>query len=410
MPNGSGVVTQPDCEVCHDQTGHYGDQIVGVVDADTGAIYNQPNAGPSNTTEPLQGEAFEPHCLSCHDDGVASNLPDDDGGVTPQTKTSPFTGSGAPPIIDEAAWNAPAAHNRSATPIMSCVGGCHGSGHGSAELSLLAPITSEPGVVVDSSVFCMDCHKSGGYSNIDVRSVFDPNIAGTGDQVERGRGGVLANQRHDVFDADQAYSGGSVGCADCHDPHADTAAASVVNPDTGFALNDYDPANYGPGADPTFGATEPDMIEFCLACHDGSFGGLSPNMVNIGTTYATDFHGSGAGGTGGNGFVKPPFAVDTVYAAQQCTVCHGAHGSDNIYNLRSSITVNGTAMSVGGWVGDTIGELSGTTYTLETANDGVTQDDLQWGGFCSFCHNMESHGVDETKTCNTGHVHGGGKM
>ena len=67
-------------------------------------------------------------------------------------------------------------------------------------------------------------------------------------------------------------------------------------------------------------------------------------------------------------------------------------------------------MSVGGWTGDGIGELSGTTYDMKTANDGVTQDDLQWGGFCSFCHNMQQHGLDETKTCNTGHVHGGGKM
>jgi hypothetical protein len=79
---------------------------------------------------------------------------------------------------------------------MSCVGGCHGSGHGSAELSLLAPITSEPGVVADASVFCMNCHSSGGYSSLDVRSVFDPAIAGDGYRTQRDRGGALVNQRH----------------------------------------------------------------------------------------------------------------------------------------------------------------------------------------------------------------------
>jgi hypothetical protein len=441
MPNGSGVVTQPDCEVCHDQTGHYGDKIVGVVDADTGAIYNQPDAGPSNTTEPLQGEAFEPHCLSCHADGVASRLPDDDGGVPPQTKTSPFTNSPAPPIIGQVdlppplvgvvnTWDEPtAAHNRG-TPIMSCVGGCHGSGHGSAELSLLAPITSEPGVVADASVFCMNCHSSGGYSSLDVRSVFDPAIAGDGFQTQRDRGGALVNQRHDVFVSDQEYSGGaapdtvtSIACADCHSPHDDSSDFPVaVNPETGVWLGTYNEGGYlASGADPTFGAgaTEPDYIEFCNACHDGAGGTpqggtsvLSPNLLQIGGAggaYETNFHGYAFGGTGGNGFLKPPFQVDTEYAPLQCTTCHGAHGSDNIYNLRSSITVGGQQMSIGGWTGDTIGATSGTTYNLANANGGV-QADLQWGAWCSFCHNMEQHGVNETKTCNTGHVHGSTKF
>ncbi|NCF62916.1 MAG: hypothetical protein GWP58_08690 [Gammaproteobacteria bacterium] len=430
MPNGGSVVTEPDCEVCHDQTGHYGDQIVGVIDADTGAVYNQPDAGPSNTTEPLQGEAFEPHCLSCHDDGVASNLPDDDGGVTPQTKTSPFTNSGAPPDLDETAWNAPAAHNRSTAPVMSCVGGCHGSGHGSAELALLAPITSEPGVVADSSVFCMDCHKSGGYSNIDVRSDFDPAIAGTGHQTQS-NSNALVNQRHDVFDADQTYSSGSVSCADCHDPHADPAVTSVRNPDTGAALNTYNAGGYldGGEADPTFGAgaTEPDMIEFCNACHDGPGGSsqagssvLSSSLYQIGGAggyYQDNFHGYGFGGSGGNGFLKPPYQVDTAYAPMQCTDCHGAHGSGNIFNLRSSITVGAgtpseTIMSTGGPWGSRgdMKDVIGTTYDMKTANDGVTQENMQWGAWCSFCHNMDSHSLNETKTCNDGHTHGSTKM
>jgi hypothetical protein len=169
------------------------------------------------------------------------------------------------------------------------------------------------------------------------------------------------------------------------------------------------------------------MIEFCTACHDGAGGSsqagsavLSTNLLQIGGaggTYTSDFHGESFGGSGGNGFLKPPFEVDTAYASLQCTTCHGAHGSDNIFNLRSSITVGvGTAsetiMSTGGWdtgkTGD-IGFVVGTTYTMDTAGEGV-QEDHQWGAFCSFCHQMEGHGLDETKTCTGGHMHGGGKL
>jgi hypothetical protein len=385
------------------------------------------------------GEVFEPHCLSCHDDGSADSLAADSGAPTPgQTQSSPFTDSDQPPVINETYW-ASAGHNRPSgtfpsTPV-SCVGGgangCHASGHGTDELSLLAPITSEPGVVSDSSKFCMQCHDSS-ISSTDIRIEFDPAAAGTGWRTQAD-GNALVNQRHDIFDADQTYNQGAetapgvVVCADCHSPHADNTAAPVANPDTGDPLNTYSAANHGGGADPTFGASEPDMIEFCNACHDGAGGSsqagnsvLSPNLVQIGGaggTYESDFHGTGFGGSGGNGFLKPPFQVDTDYASLQCTICHGAHGSDNIFNLRSSITVGAgtpseTIMSTGGWdtgKADDIGFVVGTTYTLEPAGGGA-QENMQWGAWCSFCHQMEAHGLAETKTCNSGHKHGGGKM
>jgi cytochrome c553 len=140
-------------------------------------------------------------------------------------------------------------------------------------------------------------------------------------------------------------------------------------------------------------------------------------LRNIGVDYTGDFHGEAFGGSGGNGFLKAPFQVDTAYAAMQCTQCHGAHGSKNIFNLRSTITVGAgtaseTVMSTGGWStgksGD-IGFVVGTEYTLEPAGGGV-QEMWQWGAWCSFCHQMEAHGVAETKTCNSGHAHGKGKM
>jgi hypothetical protein len=147
---------------------------------------------------------------------------------------------------------------------------------------------------------------------------------------------------------------------------------------------------------------------------------MSTDLLQIGGaggTYESDFHGENFGGSGGNGFLKPPFVVDTAYASLQCTTCHGAHGSDNIFNLRSSITVGaGTAsetiMETGGWSTGKAGDIGfkiTTTYDLGDANGGV-QEDHQWGAWCSFCHQMESHGLAETKTCTGGHIHGGGKM
>ena len=420
-------MTQPDCEVCHDQTGHYGDQIVGVIDADTGAVYVQPDAGPSNTTEPLQGEAFEPHCLSCHDDGVASNLPDDDGGVTPQTKTSPFTGSVAPPQIDEAAWNAPAAHNRSATPIMSCVGGCHGSGHGSAQSKLLASAPVFPTGATGSifaTDFCIKCHGSGGPSSKNIAAEFD---TGTDYQVT-GMNGAANNQRHDVILADQTYSSSAIGCGDCHLPHVDNSTDKVRNPETGLVLPTYSgtdtsqgsgswngfPYDNGGNSDPANpegggSVTEPDYIQFCLVCHDGTPAGNSSAAYDIGSTYVASRgkrHGNGDGSTGtgiGKGNLKPPWTTAAAYAANEdptnayaalnCTTCHGPHGTGNIYSLRESITVAGTPME--------IGSEAGGQYPKQF-RDG-------YGAWCTFCHNMNSGhtGVTEQSNCNSGHRHGG---
>ena len=48
-----------------------------------------------------------------------------------------------------------------------------------------------------------------------------------------------------------------------------------------------------------------------------------------------------------------------------------------------------------------------TNYTLETAGGG-TQDNMQWGAWCSFCHQHQSHGRDEDVKCTSGHMHGSG--
>ena len=421
-----GTLDETDCEVCHDQGSHTGGQII-LWDADSHAqpSFAQPTAHAS-TLATGEGEAFEGHCLSCHDGN---------GAQAEATPNSPFNGSSTPPALDEAAWGI-AGHNRhtSTTPTgpfganpVSCIGdgvnGCHSSGHGSESNSLLAnasPSAPAETPAIGPTEFCYLCHDSDGPSSMNVETGVNTitwwNSFGSATDYRVTSGsGALVNQRHDVSSADQAYSGGVVGCAGCHDPHADNSTNPVVDIDTGNPLPNYNPANYGGGADPTFGVTQPDYIQFCLSCHDGTVPAgvtMSDGMINMAATYASDFHGDAFGGSGGNGFMKAPYQVDTAYAAMQCTTCHGAHGSDNIFNLRSSITVNGTVMETGGWStgksGD-IGFVIETEYTLDTAGGG-TQEDHLWGAWCSFCHQMESHGVAETKTCTGGHMHGGGKM
>jgi hypothetical protein len=394
--------------------------------------------------------------MSCHDDGSADSLP---ASGADQTRTSPFIGSAAPHVIDPSLWGG-AGHNRKSGAVpagteVSCIGdgtnGCHASGHGTSSVNLLANATDgvtdfAGGPAVNPTQFCFNCHTSGGTSSKDVEADFptgitgdtvncdpDPNdgtVTGTGlpcnFQEDSGSGAPI-NQRHDILAEDQTYSGGAVSCANCHAPHADNSANPVADVDTGEALPSYNFATYAASgdADPSFGVTQPDYIQFCLACHDNSpptnSGVVLTGMVDISSSYVVnDHHGSVQGGGSGNGYLKPPYdGSDSVtYAPMNCTDCHGAHGSPNIFNLKSQITIGGTVMTVGGWTGDGVGEVIGdgppgseqTVYYLprmdgrNAVDASGVQEDHQWGAWCSFCHQMQSHGRDETVTCTAGHM------
>jgi hypothetical protein len=299
-----------------------------------------------------------------------------------------------------------------------------------------------------------------------------------GDRRETANTGALINQRHDVIVADQQYSTadpeGSLAfdCGDCHSPHEDASQQivdpgggfvvqnnPVVNPDTGAALQVYsinntyvgdatsftyyDGTDSWPDLDPTNpeGGSlirEPDYIEFCLVCHDGTTPPgvtMSPNMLNMADSYRlNDQHGRLEGRSSpSRGYLKPPWTTqanydsgsptqpgggDGTYAALNCTLCHGPHGSGNIFNLRTSITVNGTPMTVGGReafmdpnlctrqcgnIDNSLPEFGSTTYFLPV------QEDLAWGAWCTFCHEP-SHGTSDGTGCQSGHLHGGGNF
>ncbi|MDH3821452.1 MAG: hypothetical protein OEU59_10040, partial [Gammaproteobacteria bacterium] len=382
-----------------------------------------------------------------------------------------------------------AAHNRPTSVYalneapVTCVGnganGCHASGHGSQSNSLLAswdgvsdPNLQDPAAnaPVSSIDFCYNCHDADGPSSIDVKAQFNTatNYQATASSNN------LVNQRHDIATADQTYSSGVVSCNDCHSVHADSSTANGapvldLDPtppaplplyskdgtytDDGHAISynsggNFDPCNPN-GLPPSTECAEPDYIQFCLVCHDGidhandGVDNAPPGvtipaaMTNIALRYdGVNQHGSGNGGGTAKGYLKYPWNAQGAtthpgaYAALNCTTCHGAHGSGNIFNLRTSITVAGVQMRVGGWAGDTIGNPR-APYNCATPGDPATcstvyklppmdgrnineatgqQANRQWGAWCSFCHQMEGHGQSEENTCNTGHVHSGGNF
>jgi hypothetical protein len=330
---------------------------------------------------------------------------------------------------------------------VSCVGdgtnGCHSSGHGSEKLDLLGPnpetAATSPEFSEQREGLCFNCHDADGPASSDIQVLF-PAAPG---YRTTGAGGALVNQRHDILYDDQQWSGGVVTCKDCHSPHVDSATDPVGDPDTGLPLATYSPSNSynedgisfdywaaSSDQDPVNPAgavggpyTEPDYIQFCLACHDGTTPAgvtMPADMVNIADDYRSRQHGNGEGSTGsriGKGNLKVPWTTQAeydagddpanTYAAINCTTCHSAHGTGNIFSLRESITVGGVQMSLGGQPGSEFESFNGqTSYTLPTINSGA-QAQLEYGAWCTFCHNMSSHaGVDETTTCQSGHQHG----
>ena len=177
---------------------------------------------------------------------------------------------------------------------------------------------------------------------------------------------------------------------------------------------------------------ETDYVAFCLACHDGTTppGVTMPGtMVEIASNYlasnGADQHGNGDGSTGSTtskGPLKRPWTdVDgndpsQNYAAIPCTTCHDQHGSPNIFHLKESINVAGQQLITGS-TSSTVFDPADTTNNRPEANGSTTytlpevggsQNLLNWGAWCTFCHTMGNHtGVTEQTTCNSAHVHGG---
>jgi len=237
------------------------------------------------------------------------------------------------------------------------------------------------------------------------------------------------NFRHDVCYYDQqVYNPGTkLECDHCHNPHINTKYYDFINKSrvsnpgnlTKNWTDKYNTSNtfayngasfsYGTtDRDPAFGKNLPDMVNFCLACHDGTFPSgvtVGVSIRNIAADYATTTEkhgrgdGSGTSGGGDKGSLKTPYtSTSPPYAALNCTDCHDPHGEGgNIYHLKNPVVVNGTTMSV------TAGSAVVTSGLYGAA--GNTNS-----GWCTFCHeNISTSGEHSgLPTCSDCHRHGVG--
>jgi len=150
-------------------------------------------------------------CTDCHtlaDPGTASHLNTSTGVLWPGGQY----GSNFPEITDTSKRGA-------------CIN-CH-SPHGWPDDVI--PSQDHAKLLVEQATgdICFTCHDSDGPATVNIYTQF----SGATDYRATALDGALVNQRHDVTAADQAYSGGVVACANCHNPHAVTNTAKVMDPD-----------------------------------------------------------------------------------------------------------------------------------------------------------------------------------
>ncbi len=162
------LVTEADCLICHDQSGHMGGKV---------RLKDKDNTGTQIVYDPEDPSSLEPFCLSCHDS---------DGATTEGSPLSPFSSSsilGTPPYIRglliEDNWLKTYGHgtkgNHAPGDRLTCMGsgspgtGCHGNGgsinaHGSVNEVIGA---KEYKYSLDSGYYdetwfslCFDCHSN----------------------------------------------------------------------------------------------------------------------------------------------------------------------------------------------------------------------------------------------------------
>jgi predicted CXXCH cytochrome family protein len=442
----AGSVTDADCEVCHAQSGAgatahtHQDGYVTLwnVDNNTADAFQTTTRYANAFSVQAERDELTGFCIRCHDGDGALML-----GANALT---PFSSGVEPPVVDETHWLASGHEDGTVTCFGDGTNGCHSSGHGSRKQFLLAPYdvpATDPNRSEEREEFCFECHDvtdGPGMSTLKIQDDFSGAAV-----IATSQAGALTNNRHDVMPADRARSGGIVTCKDCHQPHLNTNNDPVRDPDDDQLLGPYDTANrYQTQApdpvldyaywdtssdldptDPLGVLAEPvkDYIPFCLTCHDGTPPGsvtMSANLVDMADAYfvVPDQHGSGDGQGSKKGYLKAPFSdgashTANPFAAMNCTTCHDTHGSVNIYNLRESITVGTTVMTIGSTSGGFSGwPANDTDYTLPSAGFTPTgnQTDHYWGAWCTFCHNMTGHNVDQATDCSDGHKHGGGNF
>lgn len=260
--------------------------------------------------------------------------------------------------------------------------GCHRA-HGWPDL---ATADDYPSLLADrDAALCFTCHD--GAPAADQRTDF----AGTrwADAPVGAAKNVNLNTHHDVLAADQARSGARVSCADCHDPHRATATAP--------AAADPDPSD---GRVPAAGLSWPGSdlrSEWCLDCHDGSYGPgvVAPTvpLAKVRTAWlGADEHGTVKGTTAilksGYGWARG----DVV----PCTACHDpGHGTTSLFQLRGTV-----------YAKDGVTPVPADAGCTSIAVTSLATTDRSQNGWC-FCNTCHTGSMGGTKTnCFSCHYHG----
>jgi predicted CXXCH cytochrome family protein len=281
---------------------------------------------------------------------------------------------------------------------------------------------------------CFKCHSVGfnydqdvdrfyGMTNSNTTNIYNNfNLA---PREDTSTSGAKVNNSHDIDESDQTYSGAKVECGNCHNTHINnrlyafsTDKSRIADPDditknfTEAYAKDAKFANgkffYKDSNDLTasFDVSMPNFVNYCLKCHDGnaSAGVIGATVpFNISTSYAAasgaDAHGRGDG-TGAD--LEYPYAGNNpgesgttanAYSAMNCNDCHDSHGTINLYNLKSSIYINGVEMIPSGGV-------STVTDSYYGGRD----------GWCTSCHaslpSSPDHNLSAYANCGSCHYHG----
>ncbi len=393
------IVTDADCEVCHDQSDHQtnGEPAVLLNDPDGGVAWSYDGSGGS----------IEGFCLACHDaDSSQAFDSDEDSGDGYQ----PFV-DGLDPTDVASTWAA-GAHGSASAPELADEGclACHGgedasrpgepaerNAHGSAFDKLLSPVVAGRVLTNAEEELCYACHD--GSVTTDIESMH-PGIA----QYVAASGASL-NSNHDLSDADQTWSGAVMECGDCHDAHSGTLTA------------DPDPTD---GVVPAAGNNHADSTlrtEWCIDCHDGTYPvTITPPtepLLNIWVDFYDsrgDQHGADDGSNqvslrAGSGYAKGDVL--------QCTDCHNAgHGDDdsgvayaNYANLKSVVySKDGSTPLLPDDAWDPGDPFVVRVTDISGGNTDKTTNGTSW---CSTCH-QNPMGGNKSSGCLGGNCHNHG--
>ncbi len=374
------IVTDEDCQVCHDQSSHKSN-------LDPSVLLNDPDGGASHTYDGA-GASIESFCLNCHDAlGPTTNPPFSDGLMPTDINTDWTTASHNTALTAEACLSCHGGYDSTRTETDT-----DHNAHGAASPSLLSPLVAGETVSNPEEALCFACHDADGPSLEDVETRFGPGIrwvtaiAGENDNLN-------LNDRHDIQDAAQSTSGAKVECTDCHDPHADYRDTGV------FPLkSDPDPTDgRTPGTGQILSGAD-FMTEWCLDCHDGSF----PSTVTPPSTPLKDVR-YGFQNEDSHGIPTGNPTLKSGYGWAQgdlvpCLACHNRHhvsAKTNLFQLVDLVKSKDGATDI---------PSDNVNFNYEVTDNNIKNAAINGYEWCNTCH-TGSMG-DKKDNCFDCHYHG----